>query len=139
MTYAFWCIYSERGGILRVEIKITEELKTIIKKLDICLQIKKNKRRSLVVAYVHVTKRVANVKNGINTPDNHLSRIEKSKCHMIQVMHSFVENYVIFLIAAYYKFTLMLNLRLRVNPIMTELLLYGKNMIGIKTDTHLCR
>ena len=35
-----------------------------------------NKRRSLVVAYTHVTNHVANVKNDIDMPDNPSSRTE---------------------------------------------------------------
>ena len=46
-----------------------------------------NKRRPIVVEYEHATKRVANVINDINRPDTASSRIEISKCHMIQVMH----------------------------------------------------
>ena len=30
------------------------------------------------------------------------------------------------------------NQRLRINPIMNALLLYGKKLLGIKTDDHLC-
>ena len=42
-----------------------------------------NKRKFLVVAYEHVTKCVANVKNDTYMPDNPSLRTEYSKCHMI--------------------------------------------------------
>lgn len=40
-------------------MKITEEVKTLIRRLNACFQLEK-KRRSPIVAYEHVTKRVAN-------------------------------------------------------------------------------
>ena len=64
-----------------------------------------NKKRSHAVPCEHVTKHVANVKNNIYRHDNSSLRIEKSKCHMIKVMHIFLETDVIFLIPIYYKFT----------------------------------
>ena len=64
-----------------------------------------NKKKYLVVAYEHVTKHVANMKNDTYTSNDPSYITEESKCHMIQVMHSFVENDIIFLIPAYYKFT----------------------------------
>ena len=59
MTYANGCTHSERGGVPRAKMNITEEVKTLIRRLNTCFQLEK-KRRSPVVAYEHVTKRVAN-------------------------------------------------------------------------------
>ena len=41
-------------------MKITEEVKTLIRRLDTCFQIERQ-RGSTIVAYKHVTKHVANV------------------------------------------------------------------------------
>ena len=59
-----WVHSLQSGGILRADIKITKEVKMLIKQFyTFLLYANGNKRRYLVVAYEHVIKSVANVKN----------------------------------------------------------------------------
>ena len=58
-------VLSQNGGIPRAEMKITEEVKTLIKQLNTCLQME-TRKDPYIVAYEHVTMRVANVKKRLN-------------------------------------------------------------------------
>ena len=78
MTYTYGCTNFEcwGGGIPRAAVKITEEVKTLVKAIKyICLQME-TRGDPLDVTYEHVTKRVAKVKSCIYRRNNPSSRME---------------------------------------------------------------
>ena len=100
MTYTYGCThgYSESSG---KDNTGGENFSKAIK--YICLQME-TRGDPLDVTYEHVTKRVAKVKTVFTGATTLRREWSNPNVTMIHVMHSFVENAVIFLIPAYYKF-----------------------------------
>ena len=100
MTYVCGCTHSEsREGYSESRDEDNRVVKAFINRINTCLRMEK--RRFPVVALEHVTKRVANVKkNGFYRKDN-----TSTPNVTIQFTHSLLENDIIFLTPAYYKFT----------------------------------
>ena len=81
--YAYGCTHSEHGGVPRTKMKVTEAGKTLIRRINTCFQLEK--KRSPVVAYENITRRVANavfhgVKNCKRELERYVSGLVKIRC-----------------------------------------------------------